>query len=124
MPCNSDYLGATSREEKLSQVACLLDELNGRKWTRAEWDGYHPRVYSQHLTQERADAMVALLCSKLQAMDVTKLSLEMQIWWRDHQEADRKRVERELQAAQDERARRDALAKLTPYERKLLGVSE
>jgi hypothetical protein len=46
----------------------------------------------------------------------------MQIWWRDHQAADRARVEEELAAAADAKAKKAAIAKLTPHERKLLGI--
>jgi hypothetical protein len=46
----------------------------------------------------------------------------MQIWWRDHQAADKARVEAELAAAEDAKAKAAAIAKLTPHERKLLGI--
>lgn len=46
MLCNSDYMNATVDEIKLSQTACLLDELAGQKEiNRGYWRGYHPRVY-------------------------------------------------------------------------------
>lgn len=121
MPCRSDYMDPTTKERNLSRVACLIDELAGRKWTKSEWDGYHPRVYNE---RANADALVKELCSKLQEVDVTKYSLEMQMWWRDHMEADKKRVEQELQSAKDEKERKAALEKLTPHERRLLGLGE
>lgn len=54
--------------------------------------------------------------------DVTKHSLEMQVWWRDHQEADRQRVAREVSDSKTQTERNAALSKLTPYERRLLGL--
>lgn len=119
MPCNSSYLEASGAERWLSQVACLLDELDGKPINRNHWDGYHPRVYSQRVD---GDKMVAQLCNRLQAVDVRDYSLEMQIWWRDHQAADKARVEKELAAAKDAKARKAALAKLTSHEKKLLGI--
>lgn len=120
MPCNSDHLMASHKEREMSKVACLLDELGGKKKiNRDHWDGYHPRVYNERVD---ADAMVAELCSKLQSVDVSEYSLEMQIWWRDHQEADRRRAKAAIARAKTDKQRRAAMSKLTPHERKLLGL--
>jgi hypothetical protein len=104
---------------RLSQVACLLDELDGKEIDQHQWQGYHPLAYSQRVD---GDKMVAELCKRLQHVDVKDYSLEMQIWWRDHQAADKARVEAELAAAEDAKAKAAAIAKLTPHERKLLGI--
>lgn len=122
MPCNSDHMNATSYERDLSRVACLLDELAANKPINpSHLDGYHPRVYSKGLSRAQGDGMVRDLCNALQHRDVTKFSLEMQMWWRDHQAADKARVEREMAKAATEAERHAALGKLTPHERKLLG---
>ena len=122
MPCNSDYMNASSIEIEMSRVACLLDELAGKKWTQSDWDGYHPAAYGKAWSKDFRDKMVAELCSALQGVVVGDYSLEMQMWWRDHQEADRVRVAREMKEIERESARSEAIAKLSPYERKLLGV--
>lgn len=120
MPCNSEYMKATGTEVGLSQVACLLDELDGSpEIDRNHWRGYHPKIYGKHLD---GDALVAELCARLQKDDVTKRSLEMQVWWRDHQKADKERLEREMMEQKIEAEKAEALEKLTPHERKLLGV--
>ena len=64
------------------------------------------------------------LCEALQGLGdtVAKYSLEMQVWWRDHQDADRKRLQAELSATRDAVARARALTRLTSYERNLLGL--
>ncbi len=93
MPCNSDYMAANGYERELSRVACLLDELAGKTWERSHWNGYHPRVYNK-ADRSMGDQMVRELCSALQERDVTQYSLEMQIWWRDHQAADKARGEK------------------------------
>ncbi len=85
MPCNANYLDPNNREKEISKVACLLDELNGIPMNKLNWNGFHPRVYCQDFN---ADILVAELCSKLSKLNVKDYSLEMQIWWRDHQEAD------------------------------------
>lgn len=120
MPCNSDYMNPTTKERDLSRVQCLLDELNGIKFTRGSWDGYHPKVYCKSVN---ADNLVADLCSRLhKCPDVTKYSLEMQMWWRDHQEADFKRKQAEAKKQQAQKIKQKALAKLSPSERKALGL--
>jgi len=65
---------------------------------------------------------VAELCQKLQNVDISEYSLEMQMWWRDHQKADKARIERELKEARTRAAKAAALAKLTEYEKALLGL--
>lgn len=122
MPCNSDYLKPTQIELEISRVACLLDELDGRKINKDHWDGYHPRVYNK-FDKNIADKLTKELCSRLQKDEVSKYSLEMQIWWRDHQEADKKRLKKEIAARKTEKAKKAALAKLTPYERKILNLN-
>jgi hypothetical protein len=119
MPCNSDYMEAAKEEIQLSQVACLLDELDGKPINPHHWAGYHPNVYNRIADGDR---LVAELCCRLQTTDVTKQSLEMQIWWRDHQAADKARLEREIAENKLESDKAKALAKLTAYERKILGL--
>lgn len=119
MPCNCDYMDANARERELSRVACLIDELDGKPIDRNHWNGYHPRVYNQEIN---GNTITAELCRRLQSQDVSKLSLEMQIWWRDHKKADAQRVEKELADKKTEENRQAAIAKLTPYERKLLKI--
>ena len=94
MPCDSSYMNATPLEIRLSRAQCLLDELDGKKWDRHSWDGYHDKVYNlgKELLETAANSVVATLCARLQKVDVTKYSLEMQIWWRDHRKADVERM--------------------------------
>lgn len=119
MPCDSSYLNASGREIELSRVACLLDELDGKPINASYWDGYHPLVYGK-CGEINEDKLVSKLCSRLQNIDVKKQSLEMQIWWRDHQIADKKRLKNELKEKKNKISRAAAIAKLTKYERKLL----
>ena len=43
-------------------------------------------------------------------------------WWEDHKARDRARVEQDLREADRCNARAEALAKLSPFERRLLGL--
>lgn len=123
MPCNCDYMDPTDMEVEMSKVAYLLDELDGTPIPDGAFDrGMHPKVYNRGLIEQKQNVMVASLCTRLQHEDVSKYSLEMQMWWRDHQRADRERLEKELAS---KRWREDvdlALSKLTDYERELLGL--
>ena len=120
MGCNSDYMKSSQYELELSHVACLLDEFDGKKTIDDNhWNGYHPKVYG--VGDVDGDKMVAKLCKKLQsATNVASYSLEMQIWWRDHKNADRKRLRAEIKSQKTKKEKASAIAKLTPHERKIL----
>ncbi len=66
------------------------------------------------------DALTASLCAWAHAHpdEIARQSLELQIWWRDHQAFDRRRETEEAAAHERIRLREQALAKLTPAERK------
>ncbi len=84
-------MNANSFEIQGSQAACLLDELDGKLQIDAgHWRGYHPSVYCSFATKDKADTLVATLCEKLKDRDVSKYSLEMQTWYRDHVLLDKK----------------------------------
>lgn len=124
MPCNSDYMNATDLEISLSQVCCLLKELETGKPVNTKssfWQGYHPKVYSKTLDKTVADGMVADLCDKLKKVkDITKYSLEMQLWWREHRTADRKRKTKEKETKAENKLLSKLMDKLSPREFKLL----
>jgi hypothetical protein len=122
MPCNCDYMEPNQFEINMSRVACLLDELDGKKnINKRHWNGGHPRVYNT-LNKIDGDELTSELCEKLQNVDVTKYSLEMQIWWRDHQKADKVRLEREFRENKEKKDKQELLNRLTSYEKKLLGI--
>lgn len=124
MPCNADYMNPTQMEKEMSVVSCLIDELNGVEPKPTWWNGYHPDVYCKRLDKQFCDNLVSRLCSYLKSVgDITVYSLEMQIWWRDHQKADQKRLEEEYLNAKIEDDRRQLLERLTPYEKELLGIN-
>ena len=122
MPCNSDYLEANGMEIEHSKVLALLKELKTGKLPSFFGDGYHKDVYNK-TTKGILDEKVAELCSKLQDVeDVKKYSLEMQMWWRDHQKADKARIKRIARSKKEAKDKEELLSKLSPYEKKLLGI--
>ena len=89
----------------------------------SDWNGYKSGVYNGGDLKKRADEATANLCSLLQKTDVSKFSPEMQIWWRDHQTADRAREAKEKAEAERNTLRASGLSKLTNEERKALGLN-
>lgn len=112
MPCNSDYMNPTNQEINSLEVINFLKEVG-------EKVGKYDKNYGRINT---LDKDVSKLCSICQKIDVSKYSLELQIWWRDHQEADKKRIQKEINDKKDKKLKEKALSKLTSYERKLLGI--
>ena len=88
----------------------FLDELAGKSPKDRPW-GF------LRADQGDLDRLTAHLSGKLKSVDVTSYSLELQIWWRDNQKADRDREENRVLEL-----RNAALAKLTDEECRLLGV--
>jgi hypothetical protein len=115
MPCQSDYLEPTDREKESARVIELLKEVRGRRFNHE-----HPSdVYG---VPSRLDADTQALCRWCRTHDVTKQSLELQLWWQRHQKADAARKRREQKKKVEDQARTKALAKLTQRERQLLGL--
>ena len=122
MPCDSSYQDPTSLEKNLSEVYNFLDELEDGIHRVHHGDGFDARVYNKGLPKSHLDEKTAELCKKLQGLDVSKYSLELQLWWRDHQRADKARVEMDIARAATEKERKELLSRLSPHERKLLGL--
>lgn len=86
MPCRSDYLELNDRERESVKVRGFLRDL-GMPVKLAEGYGDVPNL----------DRDTALLCAWCKNYDVKNYSLELQIWWRDHQIADKKRENKDGQ---------------------------
>lgn len=86
------------------------------------------RIVEDPETRRRLDHVTRMLCGLLQQLEEKNLlscisgNITVLQWWKDHQAADRKRLEAEAAARLKQKHRAAALAKLTPAERKLLGV--
>jgi len=126
MPCNCDHLEPNSTERRVSKIACLLDEFDGKTFNSSYWNGMHPSVYSQTYDKYAGEfseiEMLKDLVERIALVDVTFYSLEMQMWWRDYlgKFVEAEKVAR-LEAAKEE-VRKVALKKLSAKERSALGV--
>lgn len=81
---NDEYLSATKIEKQISAVLALQDEvLTGVPPGKSYGNGYDDRVYCQRATDDRLLEETEKLLSLLEGKDVSKFSLEMQIWVRD-----------------------------------------
>ena len=123
MGCTSDYQESTNDEVNASKVLALIEELKTGKLPKYFGDGYHKKVYNKDALSILKENTV-ILCARLQKIkDVTAYSLGMQLWWREHQKEDRARITRGLKEHKKESLKEKAMAKLTPYEKKLLGIN-
>ena len=122
MPCNCDHLESSNLEKELSKTVALLEELKTRVFPLKFGSGYLVGVYNK-ASEEQLEKTTEELCDKIQKIkDINTYSLELQMWWRDHQEADKERIETELKKVKAKEEQTKVLAKLTPYERELIGV--
>ena len=123
MPCDSSHMEPNNREKELSKVFALLDEYeSGGELNLKHYNGYHPSVYPNRVGKEVADQAVASLCEKLRGGYATNFSLEMQIWWRDHERVDMERIEKVRVENEEFLKKAQALAKLTEEDRQILGL--
>ena len=111
MPCRCDYLEPTAREIESVNVINLLLEV-----------GVLKRNFGIYGSVDDLDEHTAKLCKFCQDNDVTKYSLELQIWWRDHKKADKLRLKKEQEEIKKNSDKEEALSKLTDYEKELLGL--
>ena len=123
MPCRCDYTEPSALEIEIRHLCYFIDEINGIKHPfKLSSGGYSTPYSSSECNKKLADKLTAELCGKLKETDITKYSLEMQIWWRDHQDKDSKREQEEENKKKREEIRKAALSKLTKAEKEALGL--
>lgn len=104
MPCQSDYTEPNLLEIECSKLYLFLGELKGVKLEKEKrdqyLDGFHPNAYCMDRTRlvKKINSMTAQLCTKMKSANVAACSLELQMWWRDHQALDLQREKRESAA--------------------------
>lgn len=115
MPCYSE--GPSQDEIDAGEMNALLDELDGKHAPGYDPDG-NLDDWARHADQRPGmnnHSRARELCRRLRAMPSTrikKLSLEMQIWWRDHQRFDRARASKKTEARRVAALRKSARAKI------------
>lgn len=92
MPCNSDYLEANGTEIESSIAQELIREIEGKLFN-------HNKRSSHYGNPENLDMEVKFICDWCNQNEdkIRSMSLELQLWWRNHKEADRKRLIREAE---------------------------
>jgi len=71
---------------------------------------------------ETDDAAFGAILKKIDWKEAGVTKRELLMWWEDHKEQDRVRKVRETKEAAEKKLRAEALAKLTPEEKKVLGI--
>jgi hypothetical protein len=73
---------------------CVIDEFSGKAPTRSSRNGYHPGAYNRALTRAHMDKIIAKacqLCRDAGPETLKQMTLETQMWWRDHQVIDERK---------------------------------
>lgn len=84
-------------------------------------DGYPAPEPDQH-NGPLAEALCKVLQEHESRGEMSCFDAATLRWWKEHKRRDKLRLEIDMKRAQTERDRKEALAKLTAYERKLLGI--
>ena len=124
MGCRNDYMEPNEREIEASKLYCIIDDLGGKQFSSSSWSGNHPKAYGKSITQEKLDKLTAKICSRLSNANVTVYSLELQLWWRDHQAADKIHLEEDKEEKRLAKRRLAAVKRLTVKQREALGLDE
>ena len=111
MPCDSSYLRPRAEELESARVRELLREVNGQPFNHDE----PAEVYGQVAKLDSDTAALCVWC-KNHRSEIQDHSLELQIWWRDHQKRDAEREEEEASERKRNALLKQAKAKLTKEE--------
>jgi hypothetical protein len=85
-------------------------------------------AYQQDIANFEAelDKLTAYLCAAFEQLSmagcVERMPVEAQKWWHRHQEWDRRRIKEEHEVEVRKKLKLEALGKLTPLEKELLGL--
>jgi hypothetical protein len=95
MPCQSDYLEPTGREKESARVIEFLHEIHGDEYN-------HEKPRRPYGEVDMLDKHTDTLCEWCKANDVTKASLELQLWWNRHKAADARRIKEREEEVNDD----------------------
>jgi hypothetical protein len=117
MPCSSEHLEPTAREAESVRVLELLREIEGQTF---DHDNPHYAPYGHPDRLDLDTARLCLLCRE--DSDIASRSLELQLWWRRHKAADKQKADAQRERLRVAHLRFSARAKLTPEERRAVGL--
>lgn len=149
MPCRSDYMEATGKEKESKKICehlvYVITELGEKVPTNikkaskeyygifdSQFNKFDVATQTDHY-EMNLDDLTAKLCSYCKNMTEeqenkiiynakNKKARKLADWWEKHQEFDKQRIKQEKKEKADAKAKAKALAKLTPKEKKLLGL--
>lgn len=113
-------------QEKANMMLFFENELDGRVGP-TEWQGRTHKDLDTASHRVIIQTATRTLCAKLRDKtpeEIREYSLELQMWWRDHQRVDLDRRDRLRVSIQDATDTLAALTKLTERERALLNVKD
>lgn len=111
MPCKCDYLEPTKREKESVVVMGLLHEIGLIEVN-------DNNIYGNVAKLDQDTELLCQYCNEHH--NISEESLDLQVWWRTHQEMDRKRILSKLKQRAAQAAVDRAMAKLTPEDKKAL----
>ena len=121
MPCESAYMAPSKREKEADRLYWLRREIEQEMPPNSDEYGSGCAGHPTH----SIDADTRFICSHMEQVEkdgkLGDYSLEMQIWWRDHKEVDRKRRVEEQEEARNKKVVDDVMAKLSRTEVYMLG---
>ena len=88
MPCDSSHCEPTTREVESRKVLEFLREMRDQSFNHE-----NPKT-PYYGSVETLDWNTASLCAMCKDKGVSERSLELQLWWRDHQAADAKKAKK------------------------------
>lgn len=75
--------------------------------------------------EKKIDSLTAMLCLSCQYLESNMLDFpnsEIERWWTEHKRIDQNRIKNEMEKLKLEEDKMKAIAKLSDYERNLLGI--
>lgn len=107
-------------------MPCRVDESPSEIRERAEEDFTHnsrlAEIFCETMREIEEISEGLTRSGRLNFVIMERLPQKAITWWNQHKARDKKRVEAEVAAVNEKPDRKAALAKLSPYERKLLGL--
>lgn len=115
MPCHTDP--PSQAEIAAAHLRQLVREIEGKK------PNFKTDMFSFDGSRDlQANTLKLCAWCRSNTDKIKGMSLELQIWWRDHQEEDARHEREEAEKRHRDLLREKALKKLSPEERKALGV--
>ncbi len=136
MPCDSNYLSPAQWELDLAEVIDLLDYVQTMRGARRNGKTVRrgaPQCHGHASKQADLEPLVVKLCAILRRLPPaefdrlvyngrSRMSRHLADWWETHDAADKEREAKEQKKLQEQQIVAAAKKKLTPKERKALGL--